>query len=436
MKIRRLKIDSYRHLENLEFDFTYQSGEKKGQPLEKICLIGQSATGKTSILELIKDAYTLFVKFGDDSSNVLTATNGNNTKKIIPLEYRIIFSEADFIHQDLEINVEHSSINLIQKNQEINKHYPTDILLYYFTSEIIASSNFDIITQNPTSKNLNKGEDWQAPIEKNIDFSIIKNTYEVLEFNEKTNELIWNYFLQDIAKYREKLTQKGADLINMGLHADYKRIASEMEQWKIDNPNPSELLGNNILNPILKKLHLEVDPVDTSSHISLKHINNNKPIPTKSLSTGSKQLILNSLPLYKLETKETIILIDEPERSLYPDVQIELMDHYQRLAPEAQFIVATHSPFIAAAFEPDERFILYFDDEGKVAVKKGSSPIGDDPNDILKSDFGLTHLMNEKGIDAYRQYIRLKEEMASEKDSEKKDKLMLEVVTLGNKYKF
>ncbi len=55
MKITKLHIEKYKHLENLVFDFTYQSGDKKGQPLEKICFIGQSATGKTNILNLITD---------------------------------------------------------------------------------------------------------------------------------------------------------------------------------------------------------------------------------------------------------------------------------------------------------------------------------------------------------------------------------------------
>ncbi|WP_219634555.1 hypothetical protein, partial [Flavobacterium chungangense] len=55
MKISKLHIDKFRHLENLDFDFTYQSGERKGEPLDKICFIGQSATGKTGLLELIYD---------------------------------------------------------------------------------------------------------------------------------------------------------------------------------------------------------------------------------------------------------------------------------------------------------------------------------------------------------------------------------------------
>ncbi|OMP75382.1 hypothetical protein [[Flexibacter] sp. ATCC 35208] len=56
MKIKKLDIKSFRHLNQLIFDFTYPEGhEKSGMPLEKICFIGQSATGKTGILELIKD---------------------------------------------------------------------------------------------------------------------------------------------------------------------------------------------------------------------------------------------------------------------------------------------------------------------------------------------------------------------------------------------
>ncbi len=55
MKLKSLHIDSYRHLENISFDFTYPEGHptKAGQPLDKICIIGQSAKGKTGILKLI-----------------------------------------------------------------------------------------------------------------------------------------------------------------------------------------------------------------------------------------------------------------------------------------------------------------------------------------------------------------------------------------------
>jgi recombinational DNA repair ATPase RecF len=60
MKISKLHIDQYRHLENLTFDFTYQTGGRKGQPLDKICFIGQSASGKTGLLELVNKTISQF----------------------------------------------------------------------------------------------------------------------------------------------------------------------------------------------------------------------------------------------------------------------------------------------------------------------------------------------------------------------------------------
>ena len=181
---------------------------------------------------------------------------------------------------------------------------------------------------------------------------------------------------------------------------------------------------------------MEVDLVNTEYSIPIKNKRTDEIIPIQDTSTGTKGLLLSFLPLFKLDTKDSIILIDEPERSLYPDMQMELMDHYQRLAPDAQFIVATHSPFIAASFEPEERFILYFNDKGKVDVMRGSAPIGDDPNDILKSDFQLEYLMNENGRNAFEKYIKLRKELAKEKNIIKKDKILDELLKIGTAYKF
>ena len=62
MKISKLHIDQFRHLENLDFDFTYPEDfhivEKRGKVLDKICFIGQSATGKTGLLELINEQFS------------------------------------------------------------------------------------------------------------------------------------------------------------------------------------------------------------------------------------------------------------------------------------------------------------------------------------------------------------------------------------------
>ena len=128
-------------------------------------------------------------------------------------------------------------------------------------------------------------------------------------------------------------------------------------------------------------------------------------------------------------------MLDEPERSLFPDMQIDLISHYQNLAPEAQFVVATHSPFIAAAFEPEERFILYFNEKGKVQLRRGESPIGDDPNDMLSNDFNVDYY-NQFGKAAHKKYLDLKREVAKETEPERIKELIVELAELGDKYNF
>jgi len=55
MKINKILLKGYNQFKDLEIDLTYPAGhEKAGQPLDKVCFIGQSGTGKTSLLRLIK----------------------------------------------------------------------------------------------------------------------------------------------------------------------------------------------------------------------------------------------------------------------------------------------------------------------------------------------------------------------------------------------
>lgn len=415
MKVARLEINNFRHLENLTFDFTYQSGPRKGEPLDKICFIGQSATGKTSLLELIKDYFNLRTNLEVDSK----VTFGFNKNK------KITFFKDGY---DAYGSSDNEIIPFLK-----------DSKLFYFSSDQLSEENFyylsntESFSKKPNVTRINV--DGTETKYRSSDFDKILRQ-KMYEFNSTTFDVLWEYILDEISNYHNKLKQKGSDLINKGLHQDFSRLGREMEKWKKDNPNPLIDVAIKCLNPILKKLNLEVDLADTSSFIPLKPINDDKAIPANALSTGTKQLMLNSLPIYKLNTENSIIIIDEPERSLYPDIQMELIPFYQSLAPNAQFIVATHSPFIAASFEPEERFILYFDEKGKVQVRNGVSPIGDDPNDILKNDFGLDNLMNESGIEAYKKYLNLKQKMASEKDEKKKKELLKEVVSLGDKYMF
>ena len=57
MKLRSIDIKKFYRFNDFKLDLTYPKGHvKEGQPLDKICFIGQSGTGKTSLLNLIKQS--------------------------------------------------------------------------------------------------------------------------------------------------------------------------------------------------------------------------------------------------------------------------------------------------------------------------------------------------------------------------------------------
>lgn len=430
MKISKLHIDSFRHLENLDFDFTYQSGERKGQPLDKICFIGQSATGKTGLLELIKEKNTSL------NNIIISGENFSFKKNDVFFEVETIFENESYLitlygnKLDIEYNGLNNKYTYVTTGNFSNlisdaeKKY-----IYYFKSNLISDKNIELFTKNPADL-LEK----HPGLNEKFILSNIYSKENPIVFDEDANHDLWLILLNEILNYRKKFTQKMSELIHKGLIADARKLSSEFEKWQEKNPNALEKFSEKI-NPILEKLNLEIDLINTEYSIPIKNKRTDETIPIQNTSTGTKGLLLSFLPLFKLDTKDSIILIDEPERSLYPDMQMDLMEYYQNLAPEAQFIVATHSPFIAASFEPDERFILYFDKEGKVAVRRGSSPIGDDPNDMLENDFGINYI-NKYGQEKYNEYIELKQQIYFEKDETKKKQISEKLEKLGEEYNF
>ncbi len=93
MKICSLKINSYKQFKDLELNLTYPIGhEKEGQALDKICIIGQSGTGKTNLLNIIKksvvnfselrsNSYLPFHQFSKNTSDASYITSKFTTQK-------------------------------------------------------------------------------------------------------------------------------------------------------------------------------------------------------------------------------------------------------------------------------------------------------------------------------------------------------------------
>ncbi len=364
MKITQINIKDYNQFQNLTLDLTYPKGhEKEDQALEKICFIGQSGTGKTSLLNVLRAMLTtpflqtaLSEKYQNSNMNHIVITSYFKEVKSVT-EIR----EGKISFRDLKTDVNPTKF--------MEDFYLGKNILICFPAEIINNINQILAEKSPHPSSILKTvtemkQQKRAKPRSVFDFE----TDNVLE--------IWNEILQDINAYKiEELKYSQQITKALGINAqNADRAFENYKRWKQKNPNPIEQLAQQ-LNPILNKFSLAVKTsFDFESIEDLKFIQiqskGGTEIPYSGWSTGTKQVILTMTPLFKLNTDESIILVDEPERSLYPDIQTEIINNYKSAAPRAQFFFATHSPIIASAFEPWEIVELKFNDQGTVYQEK------------------------------------------------------------------
>jgi ABC-type arginine transport system ATPase subunit len=440
MNITKLEINKFQQFKNIKFDFTYPLGHsKEGKPLNKVCFIGQSGTGKTTLLRILRE-YTRYITLG--LSNIEEG-GPFYTEKEVPSGFLSGISvSSKFEEKEYTLSIKSNSIKEVSNWIEatsIKQHLIKINKFSFYIADSVANEAESFLHKaidRDSTKDFIKTnqqlEDEKIKYNEEIEnFSKLKGVF----IGNGTANSFWGYVLSDINDYDNKSREIAVKIIQNPNGFSTEKLILELLKWKENNISPRISIASECLNPILNKFNLEVDIDNTNAPIVIKTLKGDSLSGTY-LSTGTKQVVATALPLYKFDTYSSAILFDEPERSLFPDIQRGLVDYYVSLAPTAQFFFATHSPIIASAFEPCERFILYFDEDGEVKFRNGVAPEGDDPNDILSEDFGMNELMLPKGLEAYDRYRKLGVEIRNEKDPKRKNELIVERAQLGDSYKF
>lgn len=107
--------------------------------------------------------------------------------------------------------------------------------------------------------------------------------------------------------------------------------------------------------------------------------------------------------LRSFDAARFVVLIDEPENHLHPELQRTLLTGLLDAFPSAQFIVATHNPFVVTSVVDSHVYALRYNADGRVeavlldqANKAGSS------NEVLRDVLGVdtpTPLWVERRLD-------------------------------------
>ncbi len=400
MKVTKIHIEDFHQFKNFEVDLTYPKGhEKEGQPLEKICFIGQSGTGKTTLLDIIGGLTHNWKSLAKKHS--FSSENGYLSIKNFEFTYEQSLSDdVEFSYSptnEKKNGTAYDSDNFIREDDELISKVKPNLIFYPAELKYDVAETLEIIDFKKRSV---------------IDFSIENAT------------AIWNLILSDIQKYQEeelKIRQEISRVVEDNkndLEAIRKALAS-LEEWQKNSFNPIIDIAEKCLNPILSKFNLriktklDIQKKDDIGFIKIEDFNGNE-IPYGLWSTGTKQVVLSALPLYLLKPKHTIILFDEPERSLYPDIQKEIIEYYLGLTKNCQLFFSTHSPIIASCFEPWEIVELKFNKEGHVYQDKYYEGDRHVDNYTIKPDHLTYDLILSKVFDLKETYPAIRDEKITE----------------------
>lgn len=133
------------------------------------------------------------------------------------------------------------------------------------------------------------------------------------------------YYLSDLAKEISSKVIKDGNIDKADLDAIYRQRENFL----------------SIINDAFSDTNKVLDT--SKSRLEFK-LNNGKLLNTMNLSSGEKQFLIIMLTVLLEKEQEYILLMDEPEISMHFGWQRNLLLNIQKLNPNSQIILVTHSP--------------------------------------------------------------------------------------------
>ena len=388
MKIEKVHIKNVKGIKDLELSL-----KKDNKILDVIVLAGVNGSGKTTILEAIKNFF--------DNKNI----NYNEPKKSNV--------NLDIFFEDVEkMNIEEA--------EKSSNNYKQPLWNFF---NALRSYNYEKYNNNGLYQNL-IAKRFEIP--PKVIYVPAENKFEEIQTYSTTLSKKYEFIniinsnvIKDIPSY-------------IATRRNYlATVEEDLTMKEVTNKVVNEING------IFNILELDVKLKGFSKDEKTMPIFENsagEEFDINDLSSGEKQLFLRTLSIKMLEPKNSIILIDEPELSLHPKWQQRIIEVYKKIGENNQIIIATHSPHILGSVSSENIFILYREENGKIEAKTGDelySSYGQPVDRVLKDIMGLESVRTpkiEKDLEELRKLVD--EDKYDTKEFKEKYSELLEI--LGN----
>ena len=344
MKLKKLHIDHFRHISDIDIDFT--------QCNNFAVLIGNNGSGKSSILELIaqlivqatyKKSHNTsdFLEYEIDGKNYILDKNYKKANPKIKLPERMVavYSGEDQKLWNLSFKIPYKKR---YKNIRANGIKKPNIYYYdrnYWEIALLTLAISDL-------------PDNQTFLSNIIGISSIEAV--IISFNNQLRKKWKTSPHNEILQFYDCLNKNNEAEVVLTL--DELKNVAEYEQDFFDNlANCIVIDQENLINAIT---------------ITYKATSGEEILNASFLSEGEKKLILFRAILEFATQEDTLILLDEPDAHIHESRKADLINLLQEYTSAGRAIVmTTHSAKIADQLPINNIVMLDLDDKGNVKVE-------------------------------------------------------------------
>lgn len=300
----------------------------------------------------------------DERLNILTGRNGSGKTSILKLLWYIVSGRLDLIKNEIpftkievhlsnEYSVKFDSLDFENRENEIMKANKYKIWnsfssSYFFPTFRLVEGGFGIGENNISFHD----RQYQLLSTLGVDVYISNNLKHRLIFQISSGE-VYVLLLQKYAEIKSLLEHQ-FKIWDDELDGQLRLVEGEGEKeanlfrenrdgkraYEAEMMHPFTTL-NNLIAKFYQDKGIQITQgivLGSKEYVEL----------AENLSSGEKQML--TFLAYSLFTKDSIIFIDEPEISLHPDWQTDLIPTLMSQNNGNQYFIATHSPFIYADY--------------------------------------------------------------------------------------
>lgn len=389
MKVKRLKMQSFRGIGDLTLDFDETS---------PTAVIGINGVGKSSILDCLAILLSQIIReiaYGEPIKiNMLfmsnfssRSKNRNEYEKSIPGEPDIkerFFSEDDIANGHQET---HNEIKIFLQSRQVTWFLTTS------SKERSREPNKENAELDAVAQDIHN--QWKANPKFNLPLAVYYPVQRsVLGIDLQITE---THLFQQIDAYDQALNG-----VQIGFHRFFQwfRSLEDLEnEERRDNPEfknqQIEAVRQSIysLIPGFSNLRVRRSPLrmtlqKQAEELIVNQLSDGEKCLLAMVGDLARRLAIANPSLPDPLQGSGVVLIDEIELHLHPKWQREIIPALTRTFPNCQFIVTTHSPQVISQVKPEGIYILEKTDEGVVA-KRPESSFGRDSNRILEDLMGV-----------------------------------------------